>query len=176
MFDREPPIRRSRRISMKRALVGLVLTLLVAACTADGGVTTDPPELTDAYGCGHGFYLGAPDQSAGLFLISQNGFGDEVPAGTHQLPSEAWVSELQFGTDLFANWCDDVMEPGEPEPVTEEIWLVSGRLEISSLPAPGECGPASGSLTGAVARNEAGEEIPLGDIDLTNDSWGCFAG
>ncbi|HEX6287176.1 MAG TPA: hypothetical protein VFZ80_06795 [Acidimicrobiia bacterium] len=161
---------------MKSALAGLALIVSVASCTASGAESTDPPELTDAYGCGHGFYLGAPDQTAGLFIISQSGFGEEVPTGAHQLPSDAWVSELQFGTDLFANWCDDVLEPGEPEPVTEEIWQVSGRLEITSLPAPGECGPASGFLSGTVARNDVGDEIPLGDIDLENGSWGCFAG
>jgi hypothetical protein len=86
------------------------------------------------------------------------------------------VSELQFGADLFANWCDDVLEPGEPEPVTDEVWRVSGTLDITSLPAAGECGPAEGTLIGAVARTEDGDEIVLGDLDLQNDSWGCFAG
>ena len=161
---------------MKRAIVGIVLFVAVAACTPGGAETTDLPQLTDQYGCGHGFYLGTPDQTAGLYLISQRGFGESVPTGAHQLPSETWVSELQFGADLFANWCDDVLEPGEPEPVTDEVWRVSGKLEITTLPAAGECGPAVGLLTGAVARNESGDEIVLGDIDLHNDSWGCFAG
>jgi hypothetical protein len=161
---------------MKRTLAGIALIVAVAACDTGGAEPTDPPELSDTYGCGHGFYLGAPDQSAGLFLISQSGFGEAVPAGTHQLPTDAWVSELQFGSDLFANWCDDVLEPGEPEPVTDEVWRVSGTLEITSLPPGGECGPATGVLTAAVARNEVGDEIVLGDIDLHNDSWGCFAG
>lgn len=161
---------------MKRAIVGLVLILSASACTAGGSEVTEPPQLTDGYGCGHGFYLGTPDGTAGLFLISQSGFGEPVPAGAHRLPSEGWVSELQFGTDLFANWCDDVIEPGEPEPMTEEIWRVSGTLEILSLPASEGCGPASATLTSAVARNEDGDEIVLGDLDLSNESWGCFAG
>lgn len=161
---------------MRRTLAGIAVVLSVTACTGSGSRTPDPPELSEVYGCGHGFYLGTPDQTAGLFLISQSGFGEEVPAGRHQLPSDAWVSELQFGADLFANWCDDVMEPGEPEPVTDEVWQVSGTLDITSLPTPGECGPATGTLTGAVARNDIGDEIPLGDIELVNDSWGCFAG
>jgi hypothetical protein len=161
---------------MKSAIAGLVLMVSVSACATGDGGTSEPPELTEEYGCGHGFYLGTPDQDAGLFVISQSGFGQEVPAGTHQLPSEAWVSELQFGADLFANWCDDVLEPGEPEPVTDEVWRVSGTLDITSVPAAGECGPAEGTLIGAVARTEDGDEIVLGDLDLQNDSWGCFAG
>ncbi|HXV70520.1 MAG TPA: hypothetical protein VEB69_03890 [Acidimicrobiia bacterium] len=161
---------------MQRAVAAIAIILFVAACTGSGSQTTETPELSEVYGCGHGFYLGASDQTAGLFLISQSGFDEPVPAGTHQLPSEAWVSELQFGTDLFANWCDDVLEPGEPEPVTEEVWQISGTLEILSLPATGECGPAAGMLSGAVARSEDGDEIVIGDLDLVNDSWGCFAG
>lgn len=161
---------------MKHAIVGIALIVSVAACTPGSAETTDPPQLTDEYGCGHGFYLGAPDQTAGLFLISQSGFGESIPTGTHQLPSDDWVSELQFGADLFANWCDDVLEPGEPEQVTDEVWRVSGTLEITALPVAGECGLATGTLTGAVARTESGDEIVLGDIDLQNDSWGCFAG
>jgi hypothetical protein len=98
-----------------------------------------------------------------------------VPYGTNRLPTEGWNAELRFGADLFANRCDDVMEPGEPEPVVDEVWQVSGDLELIELPA-GECGPARGMLREGMAHSEDGENIALGTLDLSNETWGCFAG
>ncbi|HEX6219515.1 MAG TPA: hypothetical protein VF115_00325 [Acidimicrobiia bacterium] len=39
-----------------------------------------------------------------------------------------------------------------------------------------ECDGAPGTLTGAVAPNDVGDEIVLGDVDLQNEKRGCFAG
>jgi hypothetical protein len=155
-------------------VIAPLLALLVAACSGTSGSGT--PSLTEEYGCGHGFYLGNANQDAGLFIVSDAGFGEEVSERSVSLPDEGWGAELRFGTDLFANWCDDVLEPGEPEPSVDETWPVSGSLEITELPRPGECGLATATLRGAGARSPEGDLRALGDLDLRNETWGCFAG
>lgn len=161
------------RPSTVRKLV--LAAVLVAGCSDP--VAFDPAQLTESHGCGHGFYLGAPDQTAGLFLLSNLDMTEAASAsGTFQLPGDEWTAELNFGRDLFANWCDDVIEPGEPESAVEESWQVEGVLQVVSLPAVGECGEARAALQQAVAVGPDGSTSELGDIDLINESWGCFAG
>lgn len=150
------------------------MVISFVACSGSAGAP-GPPELTQAYGCGHGFYLGDEPQSVGLFIWSDAGYGESMHTGTYGLPADGWTAELRFGTDLFANWCDDVVEPGEPEPIVNEIWEVGGVFELIELPA-GECGPARGTLVEGTARAGDGEEIALGNVELSNETWGCFAG
>ena len=153
----------------------LVLAAVVLAGCA--GAASTPPDLTDAYGCGHGFYLGTSDQTAGLFLLTNLDMTEGATAsGTFQVPGDEWTGELTFGRDLFSNWCDDVIEPGEPEPVVEETWPVEGVLQVVSLPPGAQCGEARARLQQAVAIGSDGRRLDLGDIDLVNESWGCFAG
>jgi hypothetical protein len=161
---------------MKSALIGLCLTL--AACSAIGSTDTPTPELTEEYGCGYGFYVGSADQTAGLFLQYEDFEGAQSGevAVSSQIPGGSWNAELRFGADLFSNWCDDVIEPGEPEVVVEETWEVSGHVEIVDLPGAGQCGPATAELSGLTARNGDGDVIPLGDYEVQNESWGCLAG
>ncbi|HWB88767.1 MAG TPA: hypothetical protein VG872_06095 [Acidimicrobiia bacterium] len=155
----------------------LILIVVVLAGCAGGATTPVSPELTEPYGCGHGFYLGSPDQTVGLFIRSNLDMIEGASAsGTFQLPDDEWTSELTYGMDLFANWCDDVIEPGEPEPLIGQTWSVEGVLQVISLPPNGQCGPARARLQQAMATSPDGERIDLGELDLVNDSWGCFAG
>ncbi len=159
------------------AAVGL-LALMSCADAGPGEVSVSPPDLSEGYGCGYGFYLSDAGQTAGLFIeltdFSQASSGN-FPQ-TSQLTGGQWQARLQFGADLFSNWCDDVMEPGEPDPVVDETWTVSGLIEITGLPEAGTCGEATARLSGVTARNPGGEAMPLGDLEVINPAWGCFAG
>lgn len=142
---------------MRTATVAFGLLLVTTACGVTASNPPEAPELTVEYGCGFGFYLGSDDQTAGLFITLSDfdvGQSGDIPESS-TLTSDIWRAELQFGADLFANWCDDVIEPGEPEPEVEERWEVSGGLETE---AP------------------SGERLALGDIEVENGFWGCFAG
>jgi hypothetical protein len=156
----------------------IALGVAAVACAPAGSTGPGSPDLSEEYGCGYGFYLGNASQTAGLLLnyvdFAEAGVGDVVRSA--QLTDRAWQAELRFGSDLFANWCDDVIEPGEPEPVIDEVWRVSGQIDVTGLPPAGQCGPASATLSGLTARNAEGEVIPLGDLEVENQAWGCFAG
>jgi hypothetical protein len=132
-------------------------------------------DLTEPYGCGFGFQVGNSQQTAGLFITSGAGFGEPPAAGTVDLASDdSWTARLDLGTDLFANWCDDVIEMGEPEPqVDETLEIVAGTLELSV----DESGVvATAQATALVARDAQGVEYALGDITIENPAWGMFAG
>jgi hypothetical protein len=190
-----------QRSAATLALTTLVLaTSALAACGGDDGaavpgatgepvpVETEPPadteqpavvvtlaDLTEPYGCGFGFQIGDPDQTAGLFITSGAGFGDPPAVGTVDLAvDDSWTARLDLGTDLFANWCDDVIEMGEPEPqVDETLEVVAGTLEFSI----DEAGVvATAKASGLVARDADGVEYALGDITIENPAWGMFAG
>ena len=78
------------------------------------------------YGCGFGFWASNADQTAGIFVeftdFDAANAGQVPPVGA--VPSVIWSGRVDVGTDLFANWCDDVVEPGEPEPVVTETWQI----------------------------------------------------
>lgn len=158
-----------------KTVIAILCTLALAACGLSPGESA--PELTETHHCGYGFYLGDVDQTWALkvtyhdFEAAQAG---EVPAQS-ALSNDAWSAELEAGQDLFANWCDDVLEPGEPTPEIEEVWQVSGTIEIAELPTAGQCGPATATLTGIEARDD-GDVISLGEFDVENEFWGCIAG
>lgn len=153
----------------------------------DPGAPTDEIDaaaLTEHHPCGLGFATGNLDQSLGLVISWQGGVDPIEPdlSDGVNFPTDAWSGSVFTGRDLFANWCDDVVEPDEPTPVIDETWtLVAGTLEFTSVPTadPGTgCNgqEATAVLTGAVAGSEAGDQIVLDDIDLHNPAWGCFAG
>ena len=155
----------------------VLVGVLVAGCAGSVGASSTVPELTEQYGCGRGFYLGTLDQTAGLFLLTNLDMTDASTAsGTFQLPGDEWTAELTFGQDLFVNWCDDVLEPGEPEAAVEETWSVEGVLHVVSLPPAAQCGEARARLQQAMAIAPDGRRMDLGVVDLVNETWGCFAG
>jgi hypothetical protein len=163
---------------MRRASIGLSLCIVLAGCAWGGTEGQGAPNLTEQYDCGFGFYAGNTDQTVGLiityadFAAAQNG---NVPE-TSQLTDEVWQAELQFGSDLFSNWCDDVLEPFEPTPEVTETWHVSGKIEIVELPSAGQGGAATALLTGMAAQGPDGETLSLDDMEIVNEFWGTFAG
>jgi hypothetical protein len=66
--------------------------------------TTTLPPLVDDYWSGFGFYLGAADQTAGLFVE----FRDTRAAAEGNIPDVSvlpggrWEAEVRIGSDLFA--------------------------------------------------------------------------
>jgi len=154
------------------------MVVFLTACATVTFQEPESPDLTESYGCGYGFAVGNEAQTVGLVLT----FNDFQAASqgtvntSYDLPDPAWSAVVNFGSDLFSNWCDDVMEPGEPEVVINDTAQVSGVLTIESLPDPGTCGPATATLGGASYETGDGEVVELGDLDLSNDGWGCFAG
>lgn len=163
---------------MRIRTIVIALGVAAVACAPAGSTGPESPDLDEEHGCGYGFYLGNASQTAGLLLdyVDRAGAGVGDVVKSARLSDRAWQAELRFGSDLFANWCDDVIEPEEPEPVIDEVWRVSGQIHVTGLPPAGRCGPASATLSDLVARNAEGEVISLGDLEVENEAWGCFAG
>ena len=162
---------------MRKGIVLFGVLVALTACSGDDESGPEQVELTEEYACGFGFYAGNQDQTTGL-MISYRDF-DGAWAGTVARSGQldaAWDADLQFGTDLFANWCDDVLEEGEPTPEVEAAWSVSGQMEVTELPPAGQCGQAVARLTDLVATGPADQTLDLGDLTITNTAWGCFAG
>lgn len=161
---------------MRRTLIAIAL-LSLAACSSSGS-TPEIPELSEQYGCGYGFYASNVEQTVGLFVVFSD--FDAAESGnipeTSQLNGDTWDAEIRFGTDLFANWCDDVLEPGEPTPEYGETWQVSGTIEVHELPPAGRGGPASATLTDVEARGPNNELIAFDNFEIQNEFWGTFAG
>ena len=154
-----------------------ILAVVLAACGTTSGVgdIADIDTLTETYGCGTGFWVGNPEQTTALRLGYQ---GEGPPPARVSLPDPSWRAELVDGRDLYANWCDDVIEPGEPEPRQVRVLpVVSGDLEIiGEPPQPFNGGPLSVRATDLVIDVGDGETRELGDIEIENPSWGFFAG
>ena len=144
-------------------------------------IDVEAAALVDDYGCGFGFAKGNADQSLGLIIFSEAGYQEQGPdlSAPIVLPSPDWNATLQTGRDLFANWCDDVLEPDEPTPEVTATWtLVSGTITATTDTPEGGCAGAdvAATLSGAVVESPEGQQIPLDDITLVNTAWGCFAG
>lgn len=158
------------------------LLLLVAAAIvlgACGTASIDPPpldEMTETYGCGYGFWIGNPSQTAALRFQY---LGDDGRAVDAELPDPRWSAELLVGTDLYANWCDDVIGPDEPEPrVTARYEIVGGSIAVIGEP-PGEpFQPTELTLEASdlEVRTDASTTEPIGDVTIVNSSYGIFAG
>ncbi len=137
----------------------------------------DAASLSDDYGCGYLFALGSPEQDLALVVLYAGGRPPELDSVT--FPSPRWEGELQLGSDLFSNWCDDVIEASDPVPVVMESWaLTSGTMTIATADADIDCGPepVHASLTGVIATSPSGESLELGDVEFVNSAFGCFAG
>lgn len=127
--------------------------------------------LADDYGCGYGFTAADPEQTIAMVVSFGVGFGAEPPAAGSYGVADLERAQLRFGSDLMANWCDDVIEPGEPEATVADEWtLVGGTLTVSVD------GPvAVGRFEDLVARGPDGD-VDLGGTAIRNEAWGTFAG
>lgn len=143
-----------------------------------GTATMTLDALTQPWGCGNGWAVSTSDQSVGLVIMPASA-GADLTATSELGPGGPWLVELRIGRDLFANWCDDVMEPGEPEPVVDRTFAgVSGTLTfVGEVPPDRVDCPLTveGDITDLVV-TDGGTTIELGSGRVTNSSWGCFAG
>lgn len=164
-----------------RQLAVLICLLSLSAC---GGVLPDtftardlpdPAALTEEWGCGNGFWLGSNDQTVALRMTHT---GDGPPPATAALPSPDWDVRLIVGTDLYANWCDDVIEADEPTPV--EHWVlpvVGGRITVlGEAPEPFSGGELGFTADALMVELPDGTTVPWGDFSGRNPNWGFFAG
>jgi hypothetical protein len=167
----------------ERGVLGLVIAaaLLVAGCGGNATPGAEQVDLAalDEYGCGYGFWLGSPDQAVAVRFAADNESvtEGELPQQT-TLPDDAWDATVLIGEDLYANWCDDVLEPGEPEPAVNERWPITAGTITLLAPAPADVCPheARATATGLEATRPDGATVELGGRELVNDGWGCFAG
>lgn len=134
--------------------------------------------LTTEWGCGRGFWVSNDSQTVALH-VSYHGEGPPSPKAT--LPHPDWEAQLKQGADLHANWCDDVLEAGEPTPVEESsLRVVAGELRISGE-IPEDSGGGGGTkleleATDLVVELPDGGRVPFGSITITNPHWGLLAG
>lgn len=164
-----------------RRLSILASFLVLSACGSvlpDSLAEADLPEpavLTQEWGCGFGFWLSNADQSVALRLAYT---GEGSPPATTQLPSPLWEARLIIGTDLYANWCDDVIEADEPTPV--EHWVlpvVGGRIDVEGeAPEPFSGGELTFTADALVVELPDGTQVTWGDVAGRNSSWGFMAG
>ncbi len=124
--------------------------------------------FTHEYGCGYGIWAAAPTQQAAIMFD----VGQTTEPVTYQLADQK-LAELRLGHGLMANWCDDVIEPDEPEPEVQEVWkLVGGTIQLVAVSQSS----ARAELRDVIARRPDGSDVVLGDATMTNRSWGVFAG
>lgn len=184
-----------------RPRVVVAIALLLASCGtptagpegAEGPVL-DAATLTERWGCGHGFAVSTPQQDVGLLLhlsLEDDTNMRRASRGefdrTVELPHPDWRAEVQIGRRLFSEWCHDVAGPPDEAPVVQEIWEVTGgllQLEDGTLPRCGGDDPTgawqssvvTATLEGLEVTPPDGEPIAVGDLELRNDGWGCYAG
>lgn len=134
-------------------------------------------ELTESYPCGHGFQGSNAAQTIGLTADFVAPAGDPDPV-VH-LPDPAWEVTVVRGEHLFANWCNDLVPPGSPEPrVTASLPVVAGTIGFEG-PVPGPDAHTdrfTGRLTDLVVEKPDGTRVTLPDATLVNDAWGGAAG
>lgn len=154
----------------------MIVSLIVSACASGPDVAErlDAATLTESWPCGYGFAVSNVDQTVAVKVYAA---ADEPPPAPGSLPHPGWDAVVEVGTDLMAGHCDDVYEAGEPIPDVEE------RLELSattfSYPddAAGGCpSVVRAEFTGLAATTADGVVVEIGDLTVTNDAFGCFAG
>lgn len=164
-----------------------VLSVVLAGCgVGDLGATqpTDGKQVAtrlateglEDWGCAYAFTVGTLDQETRLSLWFDGSPGGAAPEpGTSELGGD-WTGELVAGSDLFAQWCDDVIGADEPEVVEVAEWDVEGTLTWQLEEGDGRCpSVASATLTDAAVTTD-GEAVPIGDVEFRNEAFGCFAG
>jgi hypothetical protein len=157
---------------------GYAVTSFVPAEARDGASAL--AELTEQWPCGRGFHLSDPAQTTALMLDLTDPTGLEAPPQATTLPDDRWDARVLVGTDLFANWCDDLIMAGDPVPQTEETWpVVAGTVtfleDVGSL--GGACErPVVARLAGLVVERPDGTHVPIADREVRNSCWNGAAG
>jgi hypothetical protein len=131
------------------------------------------PKTSEEYPCRYGFNLGTRDQTMALHA-AWRGDGDEVPVEA-DLPHPEWDVVLLHGTNLFENWCNDVVMQ-TPQRNVESTWTgVAGRITLKSPPSQGdEYSEVTGTIRGLVVEDEDGQQYLVDDVTIENTNWGCF--
>jgi len=132
--------------------------------------------LTDDYGCGYGFFKGNASQTVGLVIYFAGEYSETGPdlSSPIEFPNDNWVAEVQTGSDLFANWCNDVMEEGAPVPVVDSVWnVVGGTLTVAEGDSPNT---REGVLEDVVIESPTGDRVEIAEIAVLNVDYGFFAG
>jgi hypothetical protein len=178
---------------MRRALAVLtVCSFVLLGCGGDdvsvgteGTPTTAPPltdrvVLSESFGCGYGFHVGNPEQTVGL-RVDVSGDRSAALPPVITLPDPGWEAVVVVGEELYANWCNDVIDPSQPQPRIDETWaIVAGTIELvgdpPSVDPQAAARPVTARLAGLVAERPDGRRVALADLEVTNDSWGMFAG
>ncbi len=185
---------------LRTVLTVLALTV-IGACGGDGtpvttvaptstsaAVTTPttPPvgdltlTLTQTWGCGHGFWMSDQEQTMGLLIDTGGVDQTALTAGTPvDLPDEQWRATVMLGENLFANWCNDVVDETTPQPViTAEFEVTAGTVIPQHIPPfdmACQAEEATLEVRGLTATGPDGD-VTIPDMTMVNDSWGCFAG
>lgn len=138
--------------------------------------TVDPATLTKSWPCGFGLHASNVDETVAILLDVEGIDTPVTPMVT--LPNGAWTGQVLIGRHLFANWCTDVIEPN-PVQIIEERWkVVAGTITFADK-APALNGPISSVIahvTGLAAERPDGSRVEIGDLDMSNTSWGALAG
>jgi hypothetical protein len=170
---------------MRRLLLLLPLLVLVA-CSDDGdtaapATTATTPTtsttvggdvdlvLTEDYACGYGVAVGSEDQTVGLFVHSVD-HDPTTPGG--EIGGGEWEGELRTGTDLFANWCTDVIFEPEAE-VDETVALASGTIELDTPPEVDSCNHRVDARLRDLVLEDGRD---LANLDVAAIGWGCVPG
>lgn len=175
---------------MRIPAIACVAFVLVAGCSSGAKpdaaapsttlvptTTTTPPErLTRHYACGFTIAAGNADQTLGVFLRLANDTGTDPDIPAHAaLTGPEWHTTVRTGSDLFANWCTDVIfEPAAQ--VSAEVPVTSGAIDVTGDLFQVCSGTVHADLTGVVAESAEGETIDLGDVSIDAGGWLCFPG
>jgi hypothetical protein len=142
-----------------------------------GPAAVSVSDLTVDHPCGHGFAKGSADQTISLVIFHTGEWTEIGPSLDEPVelgPTAEWSARISIGADLFANWCDDVIEEDEPTPrIDQEFTITQGTLvgEVD-----GSFAQAKLTDVVAIPVDGSGEPVELPEIRLVNDGWGFFAG
>jgi hypothetical protein len=129
-------------------------------------------ELTRSWDCGYGFTQS--DQAGRVELVVMADTDPLPDAAKVTLPAAGWTASVTVGAHLMVQHCDDVAEAWEPDRIVGAAWpVVGGTLTFTEVPTTG--GPVRAVLSGGMVETDDGV-VELGDVELVNACWGCFAG
>ncbi len=145
--------------------------------TGELSAMLEDANLEVSWGCGIGFAISSADQRVALF-VRQTDF--EVLADSPVIfPDSRWQGEVVIGKNLLIYNCNDAIEGWIPQPVEAVRWaLVGGTLDFEAPPGDSLCSggdPVTATLHGAQVETPLGIR-DLGDLDMVNTAYGCFAG